>query len=76
MVAKKKNMEGGMFGLNPNYSKKNINDIAFKIIHGKKAENKISAFSWINSNYLRVEQRIEAFLKKMAKELHENPKDF
>jgi hypothetical protein len=61
MAGKKKTMEGGTFGIVPDYSRKSINNLAYKIIHGKKAENKISAFSWINSNYLRAEQRIEAF---------------
>ena len=65
MTEKKKNMNGGIFGLIPSYKNKNINVIAHKIINGKKEENKMKAFSWINSNYLRAEQRINAFFQKL-----------
>jgi hypothetical protein len=69
MAGKKKNMEGGGFGLVPIYTHKNINDIAYKIIHGKKEENKMVGFKSVNSNYLRAEQRIEAFFEKLKVEL-------
>ena len=69
MAGKKKNMQGGIFGLNPSYENKIINDIAYKIISGKKNENKIRALSWINSNYLRAEQRINAFFQKLNLEI-------
>jgi hypothetical protein len=69
MAGKKKNMEGGGFGLVPIYTHKNINDIAYKIIHGKKEENKMVGFKWVNSNYLRAEQRITKFFEKLKVEL-------
>jgi hypothetical protein len=74
MAGKNKNMDGGgIFGFNPSYENKTINDIAHKIIYGKKEENKIKAFSWINSNYRRAEQRIDAFFQKLNEELRNNP---
>jgi len=69
---KKENMDGGIFGLIPSYENKNINDIATKIINGKKEENKMKGFRWINSNHLRAEQRIDAFFKKLHEELRNN----
>lgn len=44
MAGKKKNMQGGIVGLNPSYENKSINDIANKIISGKKNENKMEGF--------------------------------
>lgn len=65
MVAKNKNMEGGIFGIIPDYSGKSIEDLFLKL----KERNSIL-------NKLRVEQRLEAFLKKMAEELHNNSEHF
>ena len=73
MAGKKKNMQGGTFGLNPSYENKSINDIAHKIINGKKNENKMEGFKWLNSNYFRAEQRINAFFQKLNLELQQNP---
>jgi hypothetical protein len=70
MTGKKKSMDGGIFGSSPGYENKTINDIAHKIIYGKKKENKIKEFNWINSNYLRAEQRIKAFFQKLEEELY------
>jgi hypothetical protein len=72
MAGKKKDMNGGIFGLIPSYAHKNINDIAHKIIYGKNEKNKIRALSWINLNNLRAEQRINAFFKKLKQELTES----
>lgn len=74
MAGKKKNMQGGIFGLNPSYENKTINDIAYKIIYGKKEENRMVGFkSFNNANYLRAEQRINAFFQKLKQELETNP---
>lgn len=75
MAGKKKNMQGGIVGLNPSYENKSINDIANKIISGKKNENKMEGFKQLNSNYLRAEQRINAFFQKLNLELQKNPDD-
>jgi hypothetical protein len=75
MTGKKKSMDGGIFGSSPGYENKTINDIAHKIINGKKKENKIKAFNWINSNYLRAEQRIKAFFQKLEEELYNKKKN-
>jgi hypothetical protein len=59
MVAKKKNMEGGTFGLvTKNYS--NLEDIFVKLKLGDSILNKV-----------RVEQRLRGFLQVLAKELHQ-----
>jgi hypothetical protein len=66
-------MQDGTFGFNPSYENKSINDIAHKIINGKKNENKMEGFKWLNTNYLRAEQRINAFFQKLYLELQQNP---
>jgi hypothetical protein len=73
MAGKKKDMDGGTFGFNPSYENKTINDIAHKIISGKKNENKMKGFRWINLNHRRAEQRINAFFQKLHGELQQNP---
>jgi len=59
MVAKKKNMEGGMLGLfTKNYS--NLEDVFKKLKHGDSILNK-----------LRIEQRLRGFLQVLAKKLQQ-----
>jgi hypothetical protein len=63
MTGKKKNMEGGIIGMNTkNYSSILINDLAKRIISGKTGN-----ITWLDRQ--RAEQRINSFLKKLRSEV-------
>ena len=63
MTGKKKNMEGGIIGMNnKNYSSIIINDLAKRIISGKTGN-----ITWLDRQ--RAEQRINSFLKKLRSEV-------